>query len=47
MDWWMWLVVVVAALVLLSAAAVWVQTSRRSGTVIAVRRGPWFGKREV
>ncbi|MCX4427682.1 MULTISPECIES: hypothetical protein [Streptomyces] len=47
MDWWMWLVVVVAALVLLSAAAVWVQTSRRSGTVIAVRRGHRFGKREV
>lgn len=40
----MWLVVVVAALVLLSAAAIW---SRRSGTVIAVRRGHRFGKREV
>ncbi|MER7691937.1 hypothetical protein [Streptomyces sp. NPDC097610] len=47
MDWWMWPVVVVAALMLLSAAAVWVQTSRRSGTVIAVRRGHRFGKREV
>ncbi|XES00213.1 hypothetical protein HEP87_58785 [Streptomyces sp. S1D4-11] len=46
-DWWMWLVVVVAALVLLGVAAVWVQTSRRSGTVIAVRRGHRFGKREV
>jgi hypothetical protein len=45
MGWWVWLVVVVAAVVLLSVAAVWVQTSRRSGTVIAVQRGRRFGKR--
>ncbi|MFD5074704.1 hypothetical protein [Streptomyces sp. NPDC058371] len=45
MVWWMWLVVVVAALLLLSVAVVWVQSSRRSGTVIAVQRGRGFGKK--
>ncbi|MFD7709529.1 hypothetical protein [Streptomyces sp. NPDC059786] len=43
MAWWVWLVVVVAALLLLAVAAVWVQTRRRSGTVIAVQRGRRFG----
>ncbi|MFJ3222370.1 hypothetical protein ACIPJS_03265 [Streptomyces sp. NPDC086783] len=44
MAWWVWLVVVVAALALLAVAAVWVQSSRRSGTVIAVQRGRGFGR---
>jgi hypothetical protein len=37
-------VVVVVALALLAVAAVWVQASRRSGTVIAVQRGRGFGR---
>ncbi|MER7681048.1 hypothetical protein [Streptomyces sp. NPDC096934] len=47
MVWWMWPVVVVAALALLGGAVVWVQSRRRSGTVIAVQRGRRFGKRDV
>ncbi|MEU3247622.1 hypothetical protein [Streptomyces sp. NPDC006875] len=46
MIWWMWPVVVVAALALLGGVVVWVQSRRRSGTVIAVQRGR-FGKRDV
>ncbi|GGX75746.1 hypothetical protein GCM10010358_32580 [Streptomyces minutiscleroticus] len=38
-TWWMWLVVVFVALVVVGALALGVQARRRSGTVIAVRRG--------
>ncbi|MEU6916734.1 hypothetical protein [Streptomyces olindensis] len=40
MAWWMWLVVVVAALAAILVVTLAVQAGRRSGTVIAVRRGP-------
>ncbi|MET8946351.1 hypothetical protein ABZX30_22900 [Streptomyces sp. NPDC004542] len=39
MVWWMWLVVVVAAVAVASLLTLGVQAGRRSGTVIAVRRG--------
>jgi hypothetical protein len=37
--WWLWLVVVVAAVAAVALLTVGVQARRRSGTVIAVRRG--------
>ncbi|MFF5979019.1 hypothetical protein ACFY78_09205 [Streptomyces olindensis] len=40
MAWWIWLVVVVAALAAVVVVTLAVQAGRRSGTVIAVRRGP-------
>ncbi|WP_405466814.1 hypothetical protein OG783_30040 [Streptomyces jietaisiensis] len=39
MGWWVWLVVVVVAVAAMSGLVLWLQASRRSGTVIAVRRG--------
>ncbi|MDF9813723.1 hypothetical protein [Streptomyces sp. SPB162] len=39
MDWWIWIVIVVAVLAVLVGSAVGVQARRRSGGVIAVRRG--------
>jgi heme exporter protein D len=37
--WWVWLVVVVAAVAAVALLTLGVQARRRSGTVIAVRRG--------
>ncbi|MCE0445628.1 hypothetical protein LT493_13230 [Streptomyces tricolor] len=42
--WWVWLVGLVALAVLLAGAAVVVQSRRRSGTVITVRRGRTGGR---
>ncbi|MDJ0342310.1 hypothetical protein QMK19_21475 [Streptomyces sp. H10-C2] len=39
MDWWVWIVVAVAVLLMLAGSAARVQARRRSGGVIAVRRG--------
>jgi hypothetical protein len=44
MDWWMWPVVVIAAVAVLSGLVLWLQASRRSGTVIAVQRGRRAGR---
>ncbi|MER7899788.1 hypothetical protein ABTX62_27635 [Streptomyces sp. NPDC096046] len=40
MAWWTWLVVVIVALVALAVVTLAVQSGRRSGTVVAVRRRP-------
>ncbi|MFE9427405.1 hypothetical protein ACFYNO_31045 [Kitasatospora sp. NPDC006697] len=44
MSWWLWVIIVVAVLTVLTAAVVWVQARRRSGSVITVRRGHRGGK---
>jgi hypothetical protein len=40
----MWPVVVIVAVVVLSGLVLWLQASRRSGTVIAVQRGRRTGR---
>lgn len=45
--WWVWLVLVVAAVAVVSLLTLGVQAGRRSGTVIAVRRGRRYGGRGV
>ncbi|MEU6556543.1 hypothetical protein ABZ915_40835 [Streptomyces sp. NPDC046915] len=45
--WWVWLVLVVAAVAVASLLALGVQAGRRSGTVIAVRRGRRYGGRST
>jgi hypothetical protein len=46
-SWWVWPVLVVVALAVLSGLVLWVQARRRSGTVIAVRRGEGSARRGV
>ena len=41
---WVWLVVAVGAVAALFGLVLWLQASRRSGTVIAVRRGGRGGR---
>ncbi|MEV4442256.1 hypothetical protein AB0K09_25270 [Streptomyces sp. NPDC049577] len=47
MDWWAWLVIVVVGVLAVAGTAAGVQARRRSGTVIAVRRGRGPGRRAV
>lgn len=47
MVWWVWLILVVAAVAVASLVVLGVQAGRRSGTVIAVRRGRGYGGRGV
>ncbi|WP_329131572.1 hypothetical protein [Streptomyces sp. NBC_00670] len=44
MGWWVWLVVAVVAVAVFSGLLLWLQASRRSGTVIAVQRGRRGGR---
>ncbi|MFI5685134.1 hypothetical protein [Streptomyces sp. NPDC051636] len=47
MVWWVWLVLAVAAVAVTALLALGIQAGRRSGTVIAVRRGRRYGGRGV
>jgi hypothetical protein len=40
MEWWSWLILAVAVLTLAALSALAVQARRRTGGVIAARRGP-------
>ncbi|WP_327189218.1 hypothetical protein [Streptomyces xinghaiensis] len=44
MDWWLWLVIAGAVAVVVIGTMLGVQARRRSGGVIAVRRGRAGGK---
>ncbi|MCC3654220.1 hypothetical protein LIX60_22700 [Streptomyces sp. S07_1.15] len=44
MDWWLWLVIAGAVAVVVIGAMLGIQARRRSGGVIAVRRGRAGGK---
>jgi hypothetical protein len=45
--WWVWLILAVAVVAVAPLVALVVQAGRRSGTVIAVRRGRRYGGRGV